>query len=138
MWTDDLSVNNVDIDNEHKQLFALLDSFYQGLMDDSPKLRLQELIIGLIDYTKNHFTREEAYMRRLAFPEYEMHKKQHDLFIAKAESFHAKLKAGKMILSLEVTNFLKDWLVNHIKGSDQKYARFAREGKGQLTEVAYN
>lgn len=138
MWTDDLSVNNVDIDNEHKQLFALLDSFYQGLMDNSPKLRLQELIIGLIDYTKTHFTREEAYMRRLAFPEYEMHKKQHDLFIDKAESFHGKLKEGKMILSLEVTNFLKDWLVNHIKGSDQKYARFARDKKGHPNAVAYN
>jgi len=138
MWTDDLSVNNVEIDNEHKQLFALLDSFYQGLMDDSPKLRLQELIIGLIDYTKTHFTREEAYMRRLAFPEYEMHKKQHDLFIDKAESFHDKLKTGKMILSLEVTNFLKDWLVNHIKGSDQKYARFARERNGRQKTVAYN
>lgn len=138
MWTEDLSVNNVNIDNEHKQLFALLDDFYKGIMENSPKLRLQELIKGLLEYTQTHFAREEAYMQRLGFPEFEAHKKQHDLFIDKANTFYTKMTEGKMILSLEVTNFLKDWLVTHIKGSDQKYARYARETQGQSQMVSYN
>ncbi len=137
MWTDDLSVDNREIDNEHKQLFSLLDSFYKGIMDNSPKVRLQELIVGLLDYTKTHFAREEVYMKRMGFPELENHKKQHELFIDRANSFYTKMADGKMILSLEVTNFLKDWLVNHIKGSDQRYAQFASENQAHLQQVTY-
>lgn len=127
-WTDDLSVNNVGIDNEHKKLFSLLDGFYKGIMDNSPKERLQELILGVLDYTKTHFAREEAYMKRIGYPELENHRKQHKLFVDKTNTFYVKMRDGKMILSLEVTNFLKDWLVNHIKGSDQQYSRFAQGG----------
>ena len=31
------------------------------------------------------------------------------------------------MLSLEVMNFLKDWLKNHIQDSDQKYGQFLNE-----------
>ena len=37
----------------------------------------------------------------------------------------AKYKAGATsTLSLQVMNFLKDWLLKHIQGSDKKYAPF--------------
>lgn len=138
MWTNDLSVNNVEIDNEHKKLFNLLTSFYDGIKNNSPKLQLQELINGLLDYTKTHFAREEAYMIRIGYPEFEDHKKQHEEFIEKAQAFHTKISDGKMILSLEVTNFLKQWLVNHIKGTDQKYARFASANQEKVNQFSYN
>jgi len=124
MWTEDLSVNDLSIDNEHKHLFDLIDNFYKSIKDNSPKERLEELILGLVDYTKTHFANEEAYMQKMNYPDLEAHKRLHDAFIDKVHNYYERLKGGKLILSIEVTNFLKDWLTNHIKGTDQQYVLF--------------
>ena len=34
---------------------------------------------------------------------------------------------GKVLLSIDVIDFLKDWLINHIQGSDKKYGPFLNE-----------
>jgi hemerythrin len=47
----------------------------------------------------------------------------------KITEFYEKIKQDQLILSLEVTNFLKTWLINHIKGVDQQYAKFANSTK---------
>ncbi|WP_255433983.1 bacteriohemerythrin [Carboxylicivirga sp. M1479] len=124
MWTKDLSVDNKVIDKEHQQLFALIDNFYAGIKDNSPRERLEELILGLVDYTKIHFKNEEDYMVEINYPDLAKHQALHQSFIDKVNNYYERLKNGKLILSIEVTNYLKDWLVNHIKGSDQQYAAF--------------
>ncbi|WP_430814537.1 bacteriohemerythrin [Carboxylicivirga sp. RSCT41] len=129
MWTNDLSVDNVMIDNEHKQLFMLIDNFYKGIKENSPKERLEELILGLFNYTKTHFRNEEIHMRNMNYPDLENHQSLHAKFVDQVNNYYDRLKGGKLILSIEVTNFLKEWLVNHIKGSDQQYAAFERTQK---------
>ena len=52
------------------------------------------------------------------------HKKEHDNFIQKVTDLEEKYTAGKMIISIEITNFLKDWINNHIKSSDQRYSEY--------------
>ncbi len=138
MWTNKLSVGNADIDREHQQLFGLLDDFYQGIKEGSPKLKLQELIQGLLDYTRVHFAREEQYMQRIQYPHLEHHREQHQMFINKANEFYDKITNGKLILSLEVTNFLKNWLVEHIKGADQSYAKYVTQNEKTLLQMSYN
>ncbi len=127
MWTNDLSVGSQVIDSEHKQLFDLIQKFYEGIKDNSPKERLEELILGLVNYTKTHFANEEKYMRSLNYPGIDAHIKLHENFVEQVNGYYDRLKSGKLILSLEVTNFLKDWLIKHIKGADQQYAAFSSQ-----------
>jgi hemerythrin-like metal-binding protein len=63
-------------------------------------------------------------MQQYAYPYYKNHKREHDLFIAKVAEVEEKLKSGQLILSLEMTMFLKDWLKKHIQGTDMKYSDF--------------
>ncbi|MGM0376884.1 MAG: bacteriohemerythrin [Bacteroidota bacterium] len=123
-WTEDLSVGNESLDKEHQRWIEILNDFYEGLKAGKSKEKLEELILAMIDYTKYHFKNEEEFMASLDFPGLEEHKQAHQEYVDKINGYYEKLKNGKMLLTLEVTNFLKSWLINHIKGVDQQYADF--------------
>lgn len=124
-WSPEYMLNHPKIGKEHQKLFEMLNAFYQGIKDGSSKKKLAELIKGLLDYSNIHFANEEAYMESIGFPDIDKHKEEHEAFTRKATDFYNKYTSGKMILSLEVTNFIKDWISHHIKNEDRQYAAFA-------------
>ncbi|ASB48662.1 bacteriohemerythrin [Alkalitalea saponilacus] len=123
-WTPDLSVSNEGLDKEHQKWIEILNNFYQGILDGSPKEKLEQLVLAMLDYTKYHFASEEEFMKSVNYPDLKEHQEIHAFYVEKITGFYEKIKEGKLILSLEVTNFLKTWLINHIKGTDQQYARY--------------
>lgn len=132
-WSDDLSVGNEKLDKEHKKWIEILNNFYEGLKAGQSKEKLEELVLGMLDYTKYHFTNEETFMRSVNYPGLEDHQKTHAEYVEKIKTYYEKIKSGKLILSLEVTNFLKSWLINHIKGVDQQYADYIAK-KNKLSQ----
>jgi hypothetical protein len=48
----------------------------------------------------------------------------HEDFIQKIDALVQDFPRGRVSLSLERMAFLKDWLVEHIKGADKKYGPF--------------
>ena len=52
------------------------------------------------------------------------HSYVHKSFITKVAEFQAQHKAGKQLVTVEILDFLKQWLVEHIMGADKKYAAF--------------
>ncbi len=127
-WNQDLSVRNENLDKEHQKWITILNNFYDGLMMSKSKEKLEGLVQEMLDYTNYHFASEEAFMRSINYPDLADHQEKHAFYIDKLTGFQEKIKEGKLILSLEVTNFLKTWLINHIKGVDQQYANFV-DGK---------
>jgi hemerythrin len=124
-WTPELSVGNSSIDKEHQHWVDLLNRFYEGIRSGQDTNQLTLLIAGMIDYTRFHFANEEKYMQSIRYPDIESHKEKHELYVAKLMEYDQKIKKGRLVLSLEVTKYLKSWLVNHIKGSDMQYAIYA-------------
>lgn len=122
-WTPELSVKDTTIDQQHQKWIQLLEDFYDGIKAGKSKETLEELILGMLDYTKYHFNYEEEHMAKIGYPKLDAHKKLHADYIAKIEEYHDRIKSGKLIISLEVTGYLKTWLLNHIKGEDQQYAK---------------
>lgn len=123
-WTDSLSVKIDSIDEQHKVLINLINKFYEEVSHRTNDENISILIKGMKEYTQMHFNNEEKYMQLFKYPDYAVHKKEHDLFIAKVTDVEAKFNKGKVILSYEITSFLKDWIKNHIQVSDKKYTDF--------------
>jgi hemerythrin-like metal-binding protein len=123
-WDDSLSVKISSIDEEHQKLFNLINDFYAGLSNNSNAQSLKILIKGMKDYTLTHFRNEETFMKLYNYPKLNTHMAEHADFIAKVTTLEEKLNSGKLIVSFEVTNFLKDWIKNHIKKTDIRYSDF--------------
>ncbi len=126
-WNEDLSVG-VDLFNEdHKRLFEYINRLHQGMVTGLGTSSMTDILNGLVDYTMTHFDNEERMMIQHTYAGYEAHKKEHDTLVARVADFQTQLNSGRGSFSLALMGFLKDWLINHIMGTDLKYKDFFLE-----------
>lgn len=129
-WTDKLSVGVGVLDEDHKRLVGLVNELYDAMQAGRGKDVLGRTLNSLVQYTKMHFAREESFFSRTAYPAAEAHRKEHENLTRQVLDVQQKYNAGQTVtLSLDVLQFLKSWLIQHIQGSDQKY-RSHLNGKG--------
>ena len=125
-WSDDLSVGVTQFDEAHKKLIIYVNRLHQGMVSGLGVASMTDILDGLLDYTKTHFKSEEELMTRFSYPAYAQHKKEHENLIMKVVDFHDQLNQGKGVFTLSLMGFLRDWLINHIMGTDLKYRDFFR------------
>jgi hemerythrin len=129
-WNTSLSTGITVFDNDHKKLVALVNELYDAVSAGKGKDAMGKILDALIDYTKTHFAREEQYLTQHGYPDLAAHKKEHVGLTDQVLEVQRKYKAGSTsTLSLEVLNFLKNWLIKHIQGTDKRYGPFLN-GKG--------
>lgn len=120
-WSDTLSVNIKEIDEQHKKLIAMINDLNSAMGSGKGKDIMGSLLTNLVDYTKTHFKYEEGLMEKNAYPGYLSHKPLHDALTKQVVDLMNNFKEGKAVVTVEVKTFLKDWLVTHIQNTDKKY-----------------
>lgn len=125
-WDDSYSVHVREIDLQHQKLMGMINEFYDHVGKD-PGQAFRALLDSLVEYTKYHFSTEEKYFRRFSYADSGNHVQMHQRFTEKVVDAKRRLDEGKFVISLEVTTFLKEWLVQHIKVSDMAYSRCFNE-----------
>ena len=126
-WSDDLSVKVTQIDEQHMKLIGYINSLHEAMKERKTHEVLGGIIESLINYTEEHFRTEEKYFDEFGYLKATQHKKEHKDFVAKIASFKKDFDSNKMMLSVEIMDFLKDWLINHIKKTDMAYSDFFTE-----------
>jgi hemerythrin len=130
-WDDSYSVHVNQIDDQHKQLFKLLNDLHDAMTVGKSKQVLDSIFDELVAYTQYHFSAEEKLMRDNGYPKLTEHMKFHDGFTTEILRFQKEVKTGKIGISIQIRDFLKDWLIKHVMGEDQKYTSFFNQ-KGIL------
>ncbi len=124
-WNDRMSVSVGIFDDDHKKLVTMLNALFDAVQAGKGKDALGKILDGLIEYTKNHFAREEDYMTKNGYPDLAAHRKEHEELTKQVIEVQKKYHSGSTAtLSMEVMNFLKNWLIKHIQGTDKKYGPF--------------
>jgi len=125
-WKEEYAVGIKQIDEQHKRLVRLLNDLHQAMAEGKGRGVMAGILAQLIDYTKGHFATEERLMQGYSFSGYAGHKSEHDQLTKTVLNFQQDLNSGKAVMSIEVLDFLKNWLRNHILGTDQKYGPFLK------------
>ena len=123
-WNDSYSVGIKSIDEEHKNLLRLINNLHSAVRYYTGEEFERRALSELMDYTKIHFAREEELMKKYQFPGYADHKRQHDEMAASAQRMVERYERDALGAMDEISTFLRDWLINHINGTDQEYSEF--------------
>ncbi|MFA4824920.1 MAG: bacteriohemerythrin [Methanoregula sp.] len=121
-WTDELSVNVKEIDDQHKKLIALINKLHDAMRAGQGKHVLEETLQELAAYTVYHFQTEEKYMQQFKYPGYLKHKAEHTAFVKKVTDFQKDFASNRLGVTIELMNFLKDWVNKHIRETDKQYS----------------
>lgn len=125
-WNSTLSVNINQIDNQHMKLVELVNTLHDRMKEGKGKAALSGILNELTNYTVYHFKTEEDLFRKYNYPQTDAHLKEHDALVQQVVKLKADFDNGKSVLTLDVMNFLKDWLTLHIMGNDKAYTPFLK------------
>lgn len=126
-WVDTYSIGVEEIDEQHKKLVSILNELYSAMSVGKGREILERILSELTDYTVHHFYIEEKKMIINGYSDYMDHKKKHGDFVDKIDEFKNQYANGNNKITIELVNFLKDWLVHHITTVDKKLGDFLLE-----------
>jgi hemerythrin-like metal-binding protein len=82
-----------------------------------------------VKYAETHFATEERLMEECGFSKLKEHSSEHVVFIVEMFAFAEKLEKNEIIAVSELVEYMRDWYVRHVLGTDREYiALFAEKG----------
>jgi hemerythrin len=127
-WSQALSIGVEGIDQQHQELFRRAHELIEALKSGR-RSEVGALVEYLGEYAQEHFTAEEALMRRIGYPGLDGHHAQHEEFRRELASLVAdyERKGATPLVTLTLHNWLSDWLRQHVSTADVELGAFLAE-----------
>ncbi len=122
-WSKEHSVNVKELDDQHKTFIDLLNRSYNLINSKSSQEDLKNILADLISYAVNHFDTEEKYFDLYNYENSTEHKEEHKKLKNQVLDFQKDFLAGKKDVTVELIDFLENWLVDHLDSQDKKYTK---------------
>jgi hemerythrin len=126
IWDESYRTGNLTVDTQHQELFRMVNHLHDAIMDGTSKEILTPTLTKLAKYTIAHFAAEEALMKAVNYPAMAEHRKKHGELTKQVKDLVEKYSAGKVVLTITLSNFLADWLRHHIKEDDIALVRYVK------------
>ncbi|MDA3832266.1 MAG: bacteriohemerythrin, partial [Spirochaetales bacterium] len=114
IWYDNYNIGDEQIDSQHQQLAKTIRTLQKSLVNGRFSPEAGETLKFLVDYTKHHFSEEEALMEKINYDGLEAHRVLHKKLVAQVVEILLDLKKGHRLDAYEIIDFHTDWLTHHI------------------------
>jgi len=125
-WEDAFNTGNKDIDTQHHKLISYINDLHASLKTNKSPEELNDVLNGLTQYTVYHFGLEEKLMIESGYPNFEQHKREHQIFIERLEKLSYDLNSKNARILFRLLTFLKVWFSGHIMNPDKKFVEYLK------------
>lgn len=102
----------------------IINELNEALQEGKGRETLREILQNLVNFVHLHFKTEEELMVKEDFGEYTIHRYEHEKLTDEMKRLHDDYLAGNVRISIQLMNYFRDWLMDHIITKDRKLAGF--------------
>jgi hemerythrin len=128
-WEPTLATGVPELDEQHREILAELRVLIHSIRRGRSRAQVGSTLAVLRAHVAEHFAAEEALMSRVAFPDLERHRAEHDGFATDLEDLdrdHERHGATPALV-LRVSEYVTSLLRKHLFESDHALATFLRK-----------
>ncbi|MEF3255582.1 MAG: bacteriohemerythrin [Deferribacterales bacterium] len=123
-WSSKIETGVKKFDEQHKELIRLLNKFYAAMQEGKSRSVMGEILKELANYTVYHFQSEEEAFKKFNYPQKTDHERSHKNLVEQVVKVINDFESGKEVVGINLLEFLKQWVVNHIMKEDKEYGKF--------------
>jgi len=115
-------------DEEHQKLVEMVNLLHQETDDKEQDLVAQKLIVSvLVKLARKHFDGEEAFMKRIKYPDLDKHHQCHRVIYTQLLDLERRFQTSTGPVATHALQFLLNWLDEHTLTEDKLYAEYAQQ-----------
>ena len=145
VWKRQMSTGNGLIDGDHKYLISLFNSVDLALSKPSVLPHLPLFFDQLVEYTQEHFRREEEIQIRIDYPNYASHKLEHERILTNLERVNRQIggiatsavdiqDAGPYheMMDGDLMGMARHWVIDHMLKADRDLVPYLEKHASKL------
>ncbi|MBI2519829.1 MAG: hemerythrin family protein [Bdellovibrio sp.] len=124
VWEAKFNVGIAEIDRQHQDIVKLANEIQDSLATKTRKSGfVLEIMEKLEQYIVEHFAYEEGLMGNTRYPGLGAQKKEHAGFMKYVKELQEQYK-NSIIDIRQILRFISSWFIDHIQGSDKRFAEW--------------
>jgi hemerythrin len=132
-WDPALITGNRQIDDQHEQIFRMLEALRAAMAEDGGHGEVGRLLGTLSMYVVAHFWQEESLMVQYDCPGLEGHRAAHAQLRGQVDGLVDRFNADGGLPPMELLVFMENWLSEHVRSQDRPMVTFVLAAQEQVS-----